>query len=1136
MFNTLPARAQNADSLKSVRAAQRARTDSINLLRNYRESKHYKDSLEQARQQRVADQNAARKAANDALAAQRKRTADSIMTYRRNYSDSIKRHNDNLRAEQQRQLAELKAQRKRVSDSLAAIRAYRESKHYKDSVSTARLQRQQELAKARKHTSDSLRAIQKARTDSLVTARKAYNDSLKTVMEAAKAVRMHELDSLKAFRLARADSLAKVREARAALRKEKAEQKEKEKKDKLKLALEIKMSKKKDAYTNETMRKKKWTLPRKVIQNTFTRYNYYFNANKKMEEAVDNMVRSGMDNYDSLIALFPFDPDRDSVKLKSDMDTIIHKASVGIQIHDPRAKWQDDLYLLVGQAYYYKGDYQNAGAAFKQIVSQAEADKKAAAKKTAATKADKTKPRTYGEAEKTGVAGMLEHRSAKNEAMLWLSRTLTQTGKSGQAQTLLDMLRNDAAFPPRLKGSLALEQAFIDLKNDDPAKASQSLVSVSGDKELPKWLRLRANFLNGQLMQQQLHYAESDAYFRQVLTLNPNLEMEFYARKNIALNSINNGTNTINADEMLDRMAGDAKFSPYFDQIYYAIGKTAAKNNRHDKAIESLRKSISYSQNNKKQKGLTFAALGDEYYTRSDYNNAKYAYDSAAMFLTSAEDPIYSVARQRALALDQVAIPGNMAKEQDSLLRLSAMPEKMQRNAIRDYLRDLERKMRDSAFLANNAQPSSFNMNQVGQQGNQAWYFANPNLIKQGENEFKQKWGNRPLKDNWRRASSTSSSLGTANEENEGLNAGSDLPDEDSLYAAIPHTPEAIQLANSRLQKALFQLGKAYYTHLEDYNKALATFDTLDKRYPAHEYGAEVLYTRYLIHMRRNEPGVATQYNNQLQSKFPESEWARLLKGSSGAAEEPTLFPNAQAGAPRETISNYYDETYGLLIQRQYQDVLRRVREADELYKNQGDYKKKFNLMKAISIAGTGNYPEADTMLNQFINSHPGDSLSSWANAVLEYIRKNPVQPRSAGTTSLLPKADSAAAGNPANLEYSYKPAAVHYVIVAAAQDAKFSGLRSGLSDYNLMKQGNEGITVTMATLDADKSLIVCREFANAAAARKYMNEVRGVNLLFREFKAGDYDLLLISADNFPKLFVNKDYTAYKAFYQKNYR
>ncbi len=173
--------------------------------------------------------------------------------------------------------------------------------------------------------------------------------------------------------------------------------------------------------------------------------------------------------------------------------------------------------------------------------------------------------------------------------------------------------------------------------------------------------------------------------------------------------------------------------------------------------------------------------------------------------------------------------------------------------------------------------------------------------------------------------------------------------------------------------------------------------------------------------------------------------------------------------------------------------------------------------------------------MRQFIASNPNDTLTNWANTVLNYISKN----RQAVAPA--PQPGVASAGPPANpaadttaMQYSYKPADVHYVVIAAQQDARFSGLRSGLSDYNMMKEGNGALTVTMTTLDVNRSLVVCKEFASAAAARKYVNEIRNVKLLFREYNnPADYDVLLISSENFLKLFMKKDYAKYKTFIPK---
>src|SRR5690606_5458168 len=158
------------------------------------------------------------------------------------------------------------------------------------------------------------------------------------------------------------------------------------------------------------------------------------------------------------------------------------------QIHDPRSKWQDDLYLLVGEAYYYKADYENAGAAFKQIIVTDEKQRKQKAKKhNKSNGRNDNKQQAFSVASKKGIAGILEHQPAKNEAMLWLARVLVQNDKEGQAQSLLDLLRNDANFPDKMKGRLALEQAFIDLKRLDYKNAIPSLKIVSADDNLPKW-------------------------------------------------------------------------------------------------------------------------------------------------------------------------------------------------------------------------------------------------------------------------------------------------------------------------------------------------------------------------------------------------------------------------------------------------------------------------------------------------------------------------------------------------------------------------------------------------------------------------------------------------------------------------
>src|SRR5690606_20353381 len=85
--------------------------------------------------------------------------------------------------------------------------------------------------------------------------------------------------------------------------------------------------------------------------------------------------------------------------------------------------------------------------------------------------------------------------------------------------------------------------------------------------------------------------------------------------------------------------------------------------------------------------------------------------------------------------------------------------------------------------------------------------------------------------------------------------------------------------------------------------------------------------------------------------------------------------------------SEHYDETYELLTLDKFDEVIGNIEEAKVLYTEQHIYQRQYDLLNAIAVAGKGYYADADTLLSQFINAHPGDSLADWASKVLNYIR-----------------------------------------------------------------------------------------------------------------------------------------------------
>lgn len=52
------------------------------------------------------------------------------------------------------------------------------------------------------------------------------------------------------------------------------------------------------------------------------------------------------------------------------MDSVIKKCSFSTQIHDPRSKWFDNLYFLMGKGSYTKSDYESAITTFQFVANE----------------------------------------------------------------------------------------------------------------------------------------------------------------------------------------------------------------------------------------------------------------------------------------------------------------------------------------------------------------------------------------------------------------------------------------------------------------------------------------------------------------------------------------------------------------------------------------------------------------------------------------------------------------------------------------------------------------------------------------------------------------------------------------------
>lgn len=91
---------------------------------------------------------------------------------------------------------------------------------------------------------------------------------------------------------------------------------------------------------------------KKFLQNTYTHYNYLFNANQIFNSIMQDAIASNIDDYSQLLSFYPYD--ENALKSNPQFDSVIQHATSGLLLHDLRNDYVDELYYVLGRSYYYQ--------------------------------------------------------------------------------------------------------------------------------------------------------------------------------------------------------------------------------------------------------------------------------------------------------------------------------------------------------------------------------------------------------------------------------------------------------------------------------------------------------------------------------------------------------------------------------------------------------------------------------------------------------------------------------------------------------------------------------------------------------------------------------------------------------------
>ncbi len=828
-----------------------------------------------------------------------------------------------------------------------------------------------------------------------------------------------------------------------------------------------------------------------AFHNTTARYNAYFYANQRITEVEKAIEENHQNNFNDILMVFS---DVDSAVIRSNheaLDECIRKASIAIQRH-PNSKWVDDSYILIGKARYYMGDFVNAIETFKYVNTKSKDD------------------------------------DTRHEALVWLMRTFIDYNEENNAIAVSDYLKKEKLNNRNYK-LLELTRSYLDQRREDYDEMIKHLILIASDLK-KKDNADRIYYIMAQIYQEKGFQSEAYNYYDECLKSNPEYEVSFYAKLNMAqVTDLADMSDVKKIRKYFKKLLKDRKNKEFKDKIYYEMANFEIKQDNYDQAIEYYRLSISTSTNNPRQKAYSYLELGKLYYEHfKEYETAKAYYDSTVTVLPK-DDDLYPAVSQRQEILADFVTQINTIHVQDSLLALSKLDTTTLYAFIDQVIEEKRQKAideeenRKKAALKNSfAQTNMFNPfmnnNTTSASAGSTWYFYNQNAISLGQSEFQRIWGDRDLEDHWRRSNKSSSNeftdqaiLTTVKDENIEQGEATSLDGQatrEQYLANIPFTEAEQDSALRKIEVAYYNLGKIYNFQLDEPRNATESFEILLDRFPSFEHKPEVLYLLYLIYKELDNPKY-NEIGDQLVSEFPKTSFAKMVQNPNYREE---------SNIASEKLKKYYKNAYELYEADSMEAALATIDEGIRNYPD-NSFRDNIELLRILILGKTESLFKYKYELQQFENRFPESELINYVNELLETTEEFEERIAKEQEIKFYPFTDE-----------------VHFFVVIYPSEKELNEkLINTIDQFNTSHGMADDLKSGNLSFDEDQSLILINEFKNENRAISYYETFNTGNSPLDEFGSFKFHNFVISKENFEILYRTKGLEEYLSFFKKNY-
>lgn len=842
-----------------------------------------------------------------------------------------------------------------------------------------------------------------------------------------------------------------------------------------------------------------------------SKYNIYFNGNEAYKAGVAKVKASNRDDYSSLLPVFEYATPGSEQACNAEMERAVQKASKLISLYSITARpetkknasgrvkdeefynrkeyneWVDDAYLLMAKARFYQKNYSAARAALSFNL------------------------------------GITTDDEIKMESGIWLARILTEEGKYSEAERILNesgasgsQLRDIRSMTLATRADIALKQKRYQAAIEPLSEA----VELSSDKQT----KVRFTYLLAQVCKAAGNNALSTRYFREVIRMNPSYDFEFNAGINLAGVADLSTGDVESLEKTLRKMIRDVKNKEYLDQIYFALGELARRSGETEKALGLYAMSAKSSKGNNRQKARAYLALGEHFYSMPDYSRANLYYDSAVTIIDR-QFPDYETISRLASGLSEYSGFHSVVSVEDSLRRVALMPSSEREALIAGIIRNLEEEERRSVMTR--PDDDRYNMGQyyenelrsqeaISSEG--GWYFYNQTALTFGRTEFRRRWGDRKLEDNWRRANRSRQAVMPGSGENvePGNNRDSTgvtaEKTKEYYLKNLPLSDSLMQESLRRSATALLGEGKVLASRLGDTARAALSLEAAAGPGGDADTRAEALYELYRM-LHNTDPLKAERRREDLLSLFPESEYALILtdpdfikKQNEAARASATLYETAYAAFR----SGRYEEASVICAQALS------VSRDDEL-------EPKFMLLNAFingALKGEIAYKEK---LDTLVAKHPGTPEAERAAEIIAVLIREIPEIRIAEDTKIIESL------------YIADTLQQHYaIIISENTSANLNRMVFDVINFNLDNFADKNYRTEGNALSSKLMIVTTGMFSNAAEAAAYLKTLDPGKVI-RDAGEARLSLFIISRDNLEKFRNDLNIERYRLFHEKTY-